>query len=172
MLRDEATTKPPGPDPTLTEIMHLVEMETGASGTGWNQETSRLFAIDTAVTVIRHNFDRLADADRLTIIGRLGEARTLVVAGRDEELGFLQAALESNLALAPTGPVRRLWLLAIDALLPSPYRAALIVTRSVLGLGAEHGQDGLATLLRGRLAARLGEGELLPRPPGHLHLIA
>lgn len=152
--------------------MHLVEMETGASGNGWNPETARLFAIDTAVTVIRRNFHLLPDADRLTIIGRLGEARTLVVAGRDVELGFLQAALEANLALEPPGPVRRLWLIAIDAMMPNPYRAALIITRGVLGLDAHRGIEGLAALLRGRLAARLGEGELLPRTSSHLYLIA
>jgi hypothetical protein len=172
MLPDETTINHRAPNPTLTEIMHLVDMETGASGVGWNPETARLFAIDTAVTVIRRNFDKIPDADRLTIIGRLGEARTLVVAGRDEELGFLQAGLEANLGLTPPGSLRSLWLLAIDALIPSPYRAALIVTRSVLGLGAVPGPDDLTGLLRDRLSARLGEGELLPRPPGHLHLIA
>jgi hypothetical protein len=171
MLRDEATTNHREPDPILTEIMHLVDMETGASGTGWNPETARLFAIDTAVTVIRRHFAQMPDADRLSVIGRLGEARTLVVAGRDDELGFLQAALEANLTLAPVGPLRRLWLLAIDALIPNPYRAALIVTRSVLGLEADEEGD-LIGLVRIRLAARLGEGELLPRPPGHLYLIA
>lgn len=172
MLRHEAKTNRPGPDPILTEIMHLVDMETGADGAGWNPETARLFAIDTAVTVIRRNFDMLVDADRLSVIGHLGEARTLVVAGRDGELGFLQAALEAHLALEAPGPVRRLWLIAIDALMPNPYRAALVITRGVLGLDADRPIEGLAALLRSRLAARLGEGELLPRSSNHLYLIA
>jgi hypothetical protein len=143
----------------LTEIMHLVDMQFGMSAEGWNTETARLYAIDIAMLVLRRNVLVLAEVDRQTLTYQLQEARCLVVSGRDSELGFLQAALETHLALARGPQERRLWLAAIDALIPDPYRAALVSTKDALSAGTEALAE-VSTLLRDRLLARLGEGSL------------
>jgi hypothetical protein len=158
-------------DSNLSEIMHLVDMQFGITSEGWNTETARLYAIDIAMLVLRRNVLVLAEVDRQTLTYQLQEARTLVVGGRDRELGFLQAALESHLNLARGPQERRLWLAAIDALLPNPYRAALVSTKNALC----EDTDALAefsNLLRDRLLARLGEGSLNSEPGDTLFLTA
>lgn len=152
--------------------MHLVEMQSGAAMTGWNHESARLFAIDIAMTVLRRNATVVSEVDRQTLTARLHEARTLVVSERDDELGFLQAALEANLALARTGRARWVWLTAIDTMIPNPYRAALITTRNALAMGSSEAFVDLGTSLRDRLSARLDEGSLLSNEPGPLFLSA
>lgn len=147
-------------DSTLTEIMHLVDMPSGVAYAGWNGETARLFALDAAMTAIRRNLVYMSETDKHSLVTRLHEARSLVVSGRDSELGFIQASLESNLATASPERERRIWLTAIDALIPSPFRAALVSTKNALTL-AIPGIPDLASLIRGRLLARLGEGSLL-----------
>jgi hypothetical protein len=156
----------------LTEIMHLVDMRLGVTQEGWTRESARLFAIDTAMTIVRRNIPSLPEVDRQTIVGRLHEARTLVVADRDDELGFIQSALETHLCLAPAGRERRVWLITIDALLPNPYRAALISTRNALAMGASEAFTDLANLLRERLIARLDEGTLISDTSSTLFLTA
>lgn len=172
MLDYEAIANNPEHDSTLGEIMHLVDMQAGVTHDGWNAETARLFAIDTAMTAIRRNLASLSEPDKHRLLGQLQEARTLVVAGRDNELGYVQAAMESNLALIGPGRQRRLWLTAIDALIPSPYRAALVSTKNALSMGATEALTDLPTLLRDRLLARLGEGSLLGEPTIDLFLTA
>lgn len=159
-------------DSTLGEIMHLVDMKAGVTHDGWNGETARLFAIDTAMTAIRRNLASLSGTDKHRILGHLQEARTLVIGGRDHDLEYVQAAMESNLALIGPGRRRRMWLTAIDALIPSPYRAALVSTKNALSLGTTEALADLSTLLRDRLLARLGEGSLLGEPTSDLFLIA
>jgi hypothetical protein len=156
----------------LTEIMHLVDMRFGVSHEGWTRESARLFAIDTAMTVVRRNLISLPEVDRQTIAARLQEARTLVVGDRDDELGFIQAALETQLGLTPVGQERRVWLTAIDALIPNPFRAALISTRNALAIGTSEAFADLGNLLRERLIARLDEGILNSGPPNTLFLTA
>lgn len=156
----------------LTEIMHLIDMRSGVTSEGWNTETARLFAIDIAMMVLRRNILVLAEVDRQTLAYQLQEARSLVVAGRDEELGFIQSALEAHLGLPDTTQVRRLWLTAMDALVPSPYRAALIATRNAMALGPVEALSDFASLLRDRLLARLGEGSLHTESGPSLYLTA
>lgn len=172
VLDYEATDNDPHNDATLTEIMHLVDMHYGVTSEGWNPETARLFAIDTAMTAIRRNLNSLPDTERHDLLSRLQETRTLVVAGRDDELGFIQAALETQLSIIPPGWRRRMWLTAIDALIPSPYRAALVSTKNALTLVSVEAFAEISDLLRNRLLARLGEGSLLSEPPNPLHLTA
>lgn len=152
--------------------MHLVDMRSGASTVGWNAESARLFALDTAMTVLRRNATVLSEVDRQNLAARLHEARTLVVNQRDPELGYLQASLEANLALTTTGRTRRVWLTAIDALLPDPYQAALVTTRNVVAVCSGGAFTDLAVSLRDRLAARLEEASLLSSEPPHLFQIA
>jgi len=164
MLDFEATEDDREHGSTLGEIMHLVDMPFGVTGDGWNGESARLFAIDIAMTVIRRNLDILTESERQLLIGKLQEARTLVVAGRDPELGFIQANIEAQLPLSEPGPHRQIRLIAIDSLLPSPYRAALVSTRNALSLGAVEVFTDLSGLIRDRLLARLGEGSLVWDP--------
>lgn len=171
MLHYEAGIDPDH-DSALIEIMHLVSMRFGASDLGWHRESARLFAIDVAMTVIRRNASSISESDRQALASRLHEARTLVVGDRDAELGFIQSALETRLATSKNPRERRVWLTAIDALLPSPYRAALISTRNALSLGATGTFTDLAAVLRDRLTARLDEGSLTGEPPRDLFLTA
>lgn len=171
MLQYEAGIDPDH-DSALVEIMHLVEMRFGSTNAGWHPESARLFAIDVAMTVIRRNASSIAESDRQTLVSRLHEARTLVVGNRDGELGFIQSALESQLPTSKNPRERRLWLTGIDALIPSPYRAALISTRNALSLGATGTFTDLAAVLRDRLTARLDEGSLAGEPPNDLYLTA
>ena len=157
--------------PNLTEIMHLVDMQSGITSEGWNMETARLYAIDIAMLVLRRNVLVLAEVDRQTLTYQLHEARSLVVSGRDNELGFLQAALESHLSLARGPQERQLWLAAIDALIPNPYRAALVSTKNALSASTEALAD-FSSLIRDRLIARLGEGSLHSEPGPTLFLTA
>lgn len=155
----------------LTEIMHLVDMRAGVTGEGWSDETARLFALDTAMTSIKRDLVLLSESRRLTLVGRLQEAKALVVAGRDDELGFVQSALETHLSTA-RGQERSVWATAMDALLPDPYRAALVSTRNALTWNPQVSPDSVLKSIRERLIARLDEGALLSDPPPHLFLIA
>lgn len=155
---------------TLTEIMHLVDMEPGVTSDGWSRQTARLFAIDTAIVAVHRNIALMSDADRQSLLLLLQQARTLVTDHRDDELDFVQAALEANLSQTVPGRERQVWLTAIDALLPSPYRAALVSTKSALSLGTTEALVDLTELLRDRLLARLTEGSLHLEPGTPLHL--
>ena len=166
VLDYDAHNKRPDRGSNLTEIMHLVDMQFGVTAEGWNSESARLYSIDIAMMVLRRNMLVLEEVDRQTLTHQLHEARSLVVSGRDSELGFLQATLESHLTLARGPQERRLWLAAIDALIPNPYRAALVSTKSALASGTTEALADFSSLLRDRLMARLGEGSL-HSDPGH-----
>lgn len=171
LLQHEANHTDGSADVALTEIMHLIDMSAGIASDGWHSEAARLFAIDAAVMVVRRYSNLLTESDRQAVMARLHEARRLVVAGRDAELEFIQSTLESHLATAEPGIVRQIWLVCIDALLPSPFRAALIVARTAL-LTQAAGWPDIAKQLRERLIARLDEGSLLAEPASTLFLIA
>lgn len=142
--------------------MHLVDLPAGAVSDGWSGESARLFALDIAMTAIRRSVTTLDETERQVLIQGLQQARSLVVGGRDDEIGFLQETFEAQLRLA--SPDKRVVLLsALDALIPNPYRAALVSVRDTLETGAADAS--LAALLRDRLVARLGEGSLISQPP-------
>ena len=136
-------------------------MHSNDSSDGWHRESARLFAIDIALTVVRRNMATMDDRDRSAVTRNLHEARTLTISGRDDELDFVLASLEVNLNAAETYRQRRVWLTAMDALLSSPYRAALVTTRNALSFGATDVFADLRGLIRERLVARLAEGNLL-----------
>jgi hypothetical protein len=158
------TEKDPDQVTTVTEIMHLIDMPSGVTSKGWNRETARHFSLDTAMIAVRRNLALMSEADRQSLILLLQQARSLVTAGRDEELDFIQAALEARVAPAEAGRPRQVWLTAIDALIPSPFRAALVVTRGALSLGTTETFADLSQLLRDRLLARLAKGSLHHEP--------
>lgn len=155
-----AGTSYQGGSSELSEILLLIEMRSESTD-GWHRESARLFAIDTALTVVRRNIAAMEDRDRHNVTRHLHEARTLTVAGRDDELDFVLAGLEANLHAADSDRRRRVWITAMDALLSSPYRAALVSTRNALMFGATDVFADLRGLLRERLIARLEEGSLL-----------
>lgn len=158
-------------DTYLAEILGLIGMNV-SEREGWGSQTARLYALDIAMVVVNRNVNVIAEVGRQTLFGRLQEARTLVVSGRDDELGFVQGALESHLALTREGRERHVWLTVIDAMIPNPYRAALITTRDALSLGATATFSDFAGLARDRLVARLDEGKLMTQPAPALYLIA
>jgi hypothetical protein len=146
---------------SLTEITHLVDMPAEVGSDGWSGESARLFALDLAITAIQRNLTALDESERQVLIHGLQQARTLVVGGRDDEIGFLQEIFEARLRLA--SPDKRMVLLsALDALIPDPYRAALVSVRDTLDMGGA--DSDLADLLRDRLVARLSEGSLVSQP--------
>lgn len=153
----------PYQDSSLASIMSLVAMRGIANIDGWNHESARLFAIDLATIVFRRRSIVMDVADQGSLIAYFNEARRLVVADREDELGSIQYAMEGHLALAKTGAERLIWLVAIDSLLPSPYRAALACVRAALA----HDDD-IADYIVDRIEARLSEGSMLALPTSTL----
>lgn len=157
---------------TLTEIMRLLDFAVDLDVSEWNPQTARLFALDAAMATIRRDAAVLSDADRHNLTSYLQEAKGLVVADRDHELGFLQAAMETRLSIISPGERRQVWLTAIDSLIPSPYRAALVSTENAISLGNRGTLASVSTLLRDRLSAGPGEGPLLLQPTAQLQITA
>lgn len=172
MLDYEATGNDRDHGSTLTGIMRLLDFAVDLDLSTWNPQTARLFALDAAIATIRRDAAILSDADRHNLTSYLQEAKSLVVAGRDDELGFLQAAMETRLSLIHPGERRQVWLTAIDSLIPSPYRAALVSTENAVSLGTTETLDDLSTLLRNRLSAGSGEGSLLWEPTAQFQITA
>lgn len=160
MLDYEATGNDRDHRSTLTRIMQLLDSTRDSDPSGWNPQTARLFAIDAAITVIHRDAAVLSEADRHNLTSYLREAKDLVLSDRDNELGLLQATIEVRLSLIAPGKRRQLWLTAIDTLIPSPYRAAMVSTQNAISLGDARTLAYLSTLLRDRLSARSGAGSL------------
>lgn len=142
---------------SLPNIKRLIDMEVELSDVGWDTEPARLFAIDTALLALRRSATQLSELERQALVGILQEARRLAINGRDGELGYLQNDLEPFLAQSTS---RWVWLTALNALLPSPFRAAETAVQAVL-LEDPDGRDDIGEVLRQRLRARLGEGTLM-----------
>ena len=154
---------PPETDLYWEESLAFVRMATGAgveASNGWQEESARLFAIDAALVVIRGNMTRIEELDRQAIANSLNEARRLVVDKRDNELGHLLYQLESRLTHSWSANARHLWLTAMNALLPSPYRAAQTTVESAYRIVGQD-SDRLSEQLAERLMARVGEGSLM-----------
>lgn len=145
---------------SLASIKAMIEMDVEPADVGWSEEPARLFSIDTAMLVLRGHGSRLNEIERQGLSQRLHEARRLVVSNRDGELDFIQRELEPYLAQADDAEARCIWLAAMNALLPSPFRAASAVVATALELDTEDPAD-LIAVLRERLRARMGEGTLM-----------
>lgn len=162
MLQQEAVSAP-GHESTLIEISDLVGLGIGSLAHSWPADSARLYAIDVAMAVVRHYGEHISEPARQAL-NRLQDARSVVYGDRDIELILIQADLETHLATSRSGEERMLWLTAIDALLPSPYRAALVSTRSALELGTTGAFGDVLTLLRTRLSTRLDEASWSRQP--------
>lgn len=156
---------------SLIEVKQTIEMGFEVIDDGWSVESARLFAIDTAMLAVRNGLNRLTELERQVLIRRLTEARRLVVDERDQELGMIQGEFETSLGQARDSASRAVWLVAINAMLSSPYRAAVTTVAAALSPQARSNGD-LARVLRSRLRARLGEGTLLRQEPSMLFAIA
>lgn len=163
MFHVEDLRSDPDRDSSLAEIMTLVELRGVANIDGWNGESARLLAIDLATITFRRRLMFVEVSDQNSLLAHLNEARKLVVGNRSDELGAIQHSLEGHLALARTGAERLVWLVAIDSLLPSPYRSALASVRAALA-----SDDDIVDYIRDRVAARLSEGSLLAMPTSTL----
>ncbi len=172
MLDYEAIGKYRDHGATLTEIMRLLDFALDLDVSEWSLQTARLFALDAAMAAIRRDAAILSEADRHNLTSYLQEAKGLVITDRDVELGFLQAAMETRLSLISPGERRQMWLTAIDSLIPSPYRAALVSTENAISLGNRGTLADLSTLLRDRLSADPGGGSLLLEPTTQLQSTA
>jgi hypothetical protein len=147
----------------LVEVSVLVEAGYHGTPEGWNRESSRLFAIDVAMLTCRQSLGRLNDRERTLVMVKLNEARRLVVDSRDPELEWVLNELEPELNTCSDQATRPMWLTLLNALLPCPYRAAVATCRSALLATGDDGEE-LTAVLRERLTARIGEGELLQPP--------
>lgn len=172
MLDHEATGNDRDDWSTLTAIMGRIGVAPKANPAGWNCQNARLFAIDAAMTAVRRDASVLSEADRHNLTSYLQDAKDLVVADRDDELGSLQAAMEARLSLIAPGRHRQLWLTAIDSLLPSPHRAALVSIENAISLGNTETLADLSTLLRDRLSADSGGDSLRLRRTTRLQTTA
>lgn len=144
---------------SLTEVRHLIDEHLDDLDDGWSAETARLYAIDVAMVVTRRHLGFLTDQDRQLLVVKLNEARRLVIDHRAAELEWIQLEFESHLGRGSSLQTRPVWLTAINAMLPSPYRAAVTAAAAALTLHPAEIDD-LAGALRDRLRARLGEGDL------------
>jgi hypothetical protein len=152
---------------SLAAVKRMIAMEVEPADVGWSEEPARLFSLDTAMLVLRRNAANLEELERQALSLRLHEARRLVVSQREAELGFIQNELESYLAQTRDTEARCVWLAAMDAMLPSPFRAAEAVVATALKLDNDELGD-LAEILQQRLRARLSEGSLMTDQPSTL----
>jgi len=156
---------------SLSEVKKLIEMRSEETDDGWGRESARLFAIDIALLTTRRHIDRLSAADSRLLMIKLNEARRLVVDDRDHDLEWVQGEFEPYLRHAVSTGARPVWLTALNAMLPSPYRAAVAALTAALSASADQ-IDELSAILGQRLRARLGEGALLREESGDLFAIA
>ena len=143
-------------------ISAILEVERYRIGE-WNEPYARLYAIDCASIVFRYHLPDLTEPARELIQRLLHQALTLVTAGRDNELASIERALMTGLEAA-SRVTRSVWLVALNAVLPDPFRAAVMSTEAALhafGRGANPRRDAVAEAVRRRAFSRTEESALL-----------
>jgi hypothetical protein len=149
---------------SLIEVKEMTGMGAEPVDDGWNAESARLFAIDVAMLMYKRDPAAMVELDRIALLGRLGEARRLVVEGKDGDLGYVQNEFEVYLVRA-SNQARSIWLTAINAMIPSPFRAARACVEAAIAL-SDVGD--LPERIVDRLRARMEEGSLIAQPPAQL----
>jgi hypothetical protein len=153
----------------LGTIADLLEIERFRVGE-WDETYARLYAIDCASIVYRYHTPDLNETARDLVQRLLHEALQLVTAGRDNELASIERALMTGLQSA-SQVTRTVWLAALNAVLPDPFRAAVMSTEAALfafGRGPNPRRDAVAESMRRRLISRTEEASLLgPAAPTH-----
>lgn len=146
----------------LETIADLLEIERYRLGE-WDETYARLYAIDCASIVYRYHTPDLTDSARDLVQRLLHQTLQLVTAGRENELASIERALMTGLEAA-SRVTRAVWLVALNAVLPDPYRAAVMSTEGALiafGRGPNPRRDAVAESLRRRLVSRTEEASLL-----------
>lgn len=146
----------------LDIIARLLEVERYRLG-DWEEPYARLYAIDCASIVFRYHLPDLTEPARDLIQRLLHEALQLVTAGRDNELASIERALMTGLEAA-SRVTRSVWLVALNAVLPDPFRAAVMSTEASLhafGRGPNPRRDAVAEAVRRRAFSRTEESALL-----------
>jgi hypothetical protein len=146
----------------LDAIAALLEVERYRLGE-WDEPYARLFAIDCASIVFRYHLPDLTDNARDLIQRLLHEALQLITAGREKELASIERALMTGLGAA-SRVTRSVWLVALNAVLPDPFRAAVMSTEASLhafGHGPNPRRDAVAEAVHRRVLARTEEAALL-----------
>jgi hypothetical protein len=140
----------------------MLETERHLLGT-WDETWARLFAIDCASIVYRLHVPAMDEAARDLIHRLLHQARKLTIGERQEELGSVERALMAGLR-ASSDMTRPVWLIALNSLLPDPFRAAVITVESALasfGPRPNPRRDSVVESMRSRLLSRTEEAALL-----------
>ncbi len=146
----------------LDTIAGLLEVERYRLG-DWDEPYARLYAIDCASIVFRYHLPDLTESARDFIQRLLHEALQLVRANRDNELASIERALMTGLEAA-SRVTRSVWLVALNAVLPDPFRAAVMSTEAALqafGHGPNPRRDAVAEAVRRRVFSRTEEAALL-----------
>lgn len=146
----------------LESIATLLEVERYRLG-DWDEQYARLYAIDCASIVFRYHLPDLTDQSRDLVQRLLHQALQLVTAGRENELSSVERALMTGLDAA-SRVTRSVWIVALNAVLPDPFRAAVMSTEAALqafGRGPNPRRDAVAEGVRRRAFARTEESALL-----------
>lgn len=147
---------------SLVPICAMLETDRHLLGT-WDETWARLFAIDCASIVYRLHVPGMDEAARDLIHRLLHQARKLTISERHEELESVQRALMAGLR-ASSDMTRPVWLVALNSLLPDPFRAALFTVESALesfGGRPNPRRDAVIESMRSRLLSRTEEAALL-----------
>jgi hypothetical protein len=146
----------------LEPICVMLETDRHLLGT-WDETWARLFAIDCASIIYRFHVPGMDEAARDLIHRLLHQARKLTIGDRQEELGSVERALMAGLR-ASSDMTRPVWLVALNSLLPDPFRAALVTVESALasfGPRPNPRRDAVIESMRSRLLSRTEEAALL-----------
>lgn len=147
---------------TLAPICSILKTDRHLLGT-WDETWARLFAIDCASTIYRFHVPGMDEAARDLIHSLLHHARKLTIGDREQELGSVERALMAGLR-ASSDTTRPVWLVALNSLLPDPFRAALVTVESALasfGARPNPRRDAAVESMRSRLLSRTEEAALL-----------
>jgi len=146
----------------LDTIAALLEVERFRLG-DWDEPYARFYAIDCAMIVFRYHLPDLTDTARDLVQRLLHQTLQLVTAGREDELASIERALMTGLEAA-SRVTRSVWLVALNAVLPDPFRAAVMSTEAALhafGRGPNPRRDAVAEAVRRRVFSRTEEAALL-----------
>jgi hypothetical protein len=147
---------------SLEPICAMLHTDRHLLGT-WDETWARLFAIDCASIIYRFHVPGMDEAAHDLIHRLLHQARKLTTGERQEELGSVERALMAGLR-ASSDVTRPVWLVALNSLLPDPFRAAVVTVESALstfGPQPNPRRDAVIESMRNRLLSRTEEAALL-----------
>ena len=159
-IREHVAHRAAGLD-SLGPICELLHTERQMLGT-WDETWARLFAIDCASIIYRFHVPGMDDVGRDLVHRLLHQARKLTVSERQSELGSVERALMAGLR-ASSDLTRAVWLVALNSLLPDPFRAALVTVESAIdafGPRPNPRREAVIESMRSRLVSRTEEASL------------